>query len=99
MEEKRSAVTPVLDEIARTLNASIGVSESGLQLIAESNAVTVASTNGLGRLSPRIVQSLFENKTSLMQEAMMLEVLQVPLVGLDSSSSNLLTLADGVLME
>ena len=95
VEEKRSAVTPVLDEIARTLNASIGVSESGLQLIAESNAVTVASTNGLGRLSPRIVQSLFENKTSLMQEAMMLEVLQVPLVGLDSSSSNLLTLADG----
>ena len=95
VEEKRSAVTPVIDEIARTLNASIGVNESGLQLIAESNAVTVASTNGLGRLSPRIVESLVENQTSLMQEAMMLEVLQVPLVGLESSSSNLLTLADG----
>ncbi len=95
VEEKRSAVTPVIDEIARTLNASIGVNESGLQLIAESNAVTVASTNGLGRLSPRIVESLVENQTSLMQEAMMMEVLQVPLVGLESSSSNLLTLADG----
>ncbi len=95
VEEKRSAVAPVLDEIAQALNESIGVSESGLQLIAESNAVTVASTNGLGRLSPRIVESLVENKTSLMQEAMMLEVLQVPLVGLESSSSNLLTLADG----
>ena len=95
VEQKRSAVTPVIDEIARTLNASIGVNESGLQLIAESNAVTVASTNGLGRLSPRIVESLVENQTSLMQEAMMMEVLQVPLVGLESSSSNLLTLADG----
>ncbi len=95
VEEKRSAIIPIMDEIVQTLNESIGVDESGLQLIAESNAVTIASTNGLGRLSPRIVESLAENRTVLTSESAIMEVLQVPLVGLESSSYNLLTLADG----
>jgi len=95
VEEKRSAVNPVMDEIIQTLNESIGADESGLQLITESNAVTIASTSGLGRLSPRIVESLAENRTVLTSEAAMMELLQVPLVALESASSNLLTLADG----
>ena len=95
VEEKRSAVTPVMDELLETLNQSIGAVESGLQLISQGDAITIASTNGLGRLSPHIVESLVENRTDLLQGAALMEVLQVPLVGLESSSSNLLTLADG----
>ena len=49
----------------------------------------------LGRLSPRIVASLSENRSSLAANAALMEVLQVPLIGLNSGSSNLLTLADG----
>ena len=86
---------PIIDSIGETLNQSIGVDESGLQLITEGDALTVASTNGLGRLSPRIVASLSENRSSLAANAALMEVLQVPLIGLESGSSNLLTLADG----
>ena len=93
--EQRSAVEPIMDFIGETLNESIGVNESGLQLITESNALTIASTNGLGRLSPRIVASLSENRSSLAANAALMEVLQVPLIGLESDTSNLLTLADG----
>lgn len=95
VEEVRSAVEPIMDELVQALNQSIGVDESGLQMIAESDAVTIASTNGLGRLSPRIVHSLAENRSALTTQAGMMEVLQVPLVQLESQSSNLLTLADG----
>lgn len=95
VDEKRSAVEPIMNALTETLNQSIGADESGLQLLTESDAVTIASTNGLGRLSPRIVESLIENQTSLAPDAAMMEVLQVPLVGLDSGASNLLTLADG----
>jgi len=95
VNEERAAVNPIMDSIGESLNQSIGVEESGLQLITESDALTVASTNGLGRLSPRIVTSLSENRSSLAANAALLEVLQVPLIGLDSGSSNLLTLADG----
>ena len=95
VKEQRSAVEPIIDSIGETLNQSIGVDESGLQLITEGDALTVASTNGLGRLSPRIVTSLSENRSSLVADAALMEVLQVPLIGLDSGSSNLLTLADG----
>ena len=94
-KEQRADVNPIIDSIGETLNQSIGVEESGLQLITENNALTVASTNGLGRLSPRIVDSLSENRSSLAADAALMEVLQVPLIGLDSESSNLLTLADG----
>lgn len=93
--DERSAVEPIMDELVQALNQSIGVDESGLQFIAESDAVTIASTNGLGRLAPRLVQSLGENRSVLTPQAGMMEVLQVPLVGLESASSNLLTLADG----
>ena len=95
VEEERAAVNPIIDSIGETLNQSIGVDESGLQIITESNALTLASSNGLGRLQPRIVESLSENRSSLAANATLLEVLQVPLIGLDSGSSNLLTLADG----
>ncbi|MEC7113271.1 MAG: ABC transporter permease, partial [Candidatus Thermoplasmatota archaeon] len=95
VKDERSAVEPIIDSIGETLNLSIGVDESGLQLITEGDALTVASTNGLGRLSPRIVTSLSENRSSLVADAALMEVLQVPLIGLDSGSSNLLTLADG----
>ena len=93
--EERSVVDPVMTSIVQTLNQSIGANESGLQFITDGNAVTIASTNGLGRLSPRIVGSLAENRTSLASTSAMMEVLQVPLIGLDSASVNLLTLADG----
>ena len=95
IKEQRSAVEPIIDSIGERLNQSIGVDESGLQLITEGDALTLASTNGLGRLSPRIVASLSENRSSLVPNAALMEVLQVPLIGLDSGSSNLLTLADG----
>ncbi len=95
IKEERAAVEPIMDSIGERLNHSIGVEESGLQLITESDALTVASTSGLGRLSPRIVASLSENRSSLVANAALMEVLQVPLIALDSGSSNLLTLADG----
>ena len=84
-----------MTSIVETLNQSIGANESGLQFITEGDAVTIASTNGLGRLSPRIVGSLAENRTSLASNSAMMEVLQVPLIGLEAASENLLTLADG----
>ena len=93
--ETRTAMNPVIDAVTETLNNSIGVDESGLQLISEQSAVTLASTNGLGRLSPQIVTSLVENRSTLTPESTLMEVLQVPLVGLESQTSNLLTLADG----
>ena len=93
--ETRTAINPVIDAVIETLNNSIGVDESGLQLISEQSAVTLASTNGLGRLSPQIVTSLVENRSTLTPESTLMEVLQVPLVGLESQTSNLLTLADG----
>ena len=93
--ETRTAINPVIDAVIETLNNSIGVDESGLQLISERSAVTLASTNGLGRLSPQIVTSLVENRSTLTPESTLMEVLQVPLVGLESQTSNLLTLADG----
>ena len=95
VREERASVNPIMDSIVETLNQSIGVEESGLQLISENNALTVASMNGLGRISPRIVESISENRSSLAANAALLEVLQVPLIGLDSGPSNLLTLADG----
>ena len=82
--ETRSAMNPVIDAVIETLNNSIGVDESGLQLISEQSAVTLASTNGLGRLSPQIVTSLVENRSTLTPESTLMEVLQVPLVGLES---------------
>ena len=93
--ETRTAMNPVIDAVIEILNNSIGVDESGLQLISEQSAVTLASTNGLGRLSPQIVTSLVENRSTLTPESTLMEVLQVPLVGLESQTSNLLTLADG----
>ena len=93
--ETRTAMNPFIDAVIETLNNSIGVDESGLQLISEKSAVTLASTNGLGRLSPQIVTSLVENRSNLTPESTLMEVLQVPLVGLESQTSNLLTLADG----
>ena len=93
--ETRTDMNPVIDAVIQTLNNSIGVDESGLQLISEQNAVTLASTNGLGRLSPQIVTSLVENRSTLTPESTLMDVLQVPLVGLESQTSNLLTLADG----
>ena len=93
--ETRTAMNPFIDAVIETLNNSIGVDESGLQLIFEQSAVTLASTNGLGRLSPQIVTSLVENRSTLTPESTLMEVLQVPLVGLESQTSNLLTLADG----
>ena len=93
--ETRTTMNPVIDAVIETLNNSIGVDESGLQLISEKSAVTLASTNGLGRLSPQIVTSLVENRSNLTPESTLMEVLQVPLVGLESQTSNLLTLADG----
>ncbi|MBI98627.1 MAG: hypothetical protein CMB71_00405 [Euryarchaeota archaeon] len=93
--ETRTAMNPVIDAVVETLNNSIGVDESGLQLISEQSAVTLASTNGLGRLSPQIVTSIVENRSTLTPESTLMEVLQVPLVGLESQNSNLLTLADG----
>ena len=93
--ETRTTMNPVIDAVIETLNNSIGVDESGLQLISEQSAVTLASTNGLGRLSPQIVTSLVENRSTLTPESTLMEVLQVPLVGLESQTSNLLTLADG----
>ena len=93
--ETRTAMNPVIDAVIETLNNSIGVDESGLQLISEQSAVTLASTNGLGRLSPQIVTSLVENRSTLTPDSTLMEVLQVPLVGLESQTSNLLTLADG----
>ena len=93
--ETRTAINPAIDAVIETLNNSIGVDESGLQLISEQSAVTLASTNGLGRLSPQIVTSLVENRSTLTPESTLMEVLQVPLVGLESQTSNLLTLADG----
>ena len=93
--ETRTAINPAIDAVIETLNNSIGVDESGLQLISEQIAVTLASTNGLGRLSPQIVTSLVENRSTLTPESTLMEVLQVPLVGLESQTSNLLTLADG----
>ena len=93
--ETRTAMNPFIDAVIETLNNSIGVDESGLQLISEKSAVTLASTNGLGRLSPQIVTSLVENRSTLTPESTLMEVLQVPLVGLESQTSNLLTLADG----
>ena len=93
--DTRSAVNPVMDAMIEVLNTSIGVEESGLQFISENDAVTIASTNGLARLSPRIVESLHENRTELVEDSSVLEVLQVPLVGLESNGSDLLTLADG----
>ena len=48
--ETRSAMNPVIDAVIETLNNSIGVDESGLQLISEQSAVTLASTNVLRRL-------------------------------------------------
>ena len=93
--ETRTAMNPFIDAVIETLNNSIGVDESGLQLISEQSAVTLASTNGLGRLSPQIVTSLVENRSTLTPESTLMEVLQVPLVGLESQTSNLLTLADG----
>ena len=53
--------------------------------------VTITS----GRLSPQIVTSLVENRSTLTPDSTLMEVLQVPLVGLESQTSNLLTLADG----
>ena len=97
IEESRSALNPIIDEVIDALNATIGAEESGLQLLSQSDAITVASTNGLGRLSPRIVTSLNENRTTLVPNASMMEVLQVPLVELESNASNLLTLADAEL--
>ncbi len=93
--EERLTVDPVMTSIVETLNQSIGANESGLQFITEGDAVTIASTNGLGRLSPRIVGSLAENRTMLASNSALMEVLQVPLIGLEAASENLLTLADG----
>ena len=93
--ETRTAVNSVIDAVTEILNNSIGVDESGLQLLSEQSAVTLASTNGLGRLSSQIVTSLVENRSTLTPESTLMEVLQVPLVGLESQTSNLLTLADG----
>lgn len=93
--DTRGALNPVIDAVIETLNDSIGVDESGLQIITEQSAVTLASTNGLGRLSPQIVTSLMENRSILAPDSTLMEVLQVPLVGLESQTSNLLTLADG----
>ena len=58
-----------MDAMIEVLNTSIGVEESGLQFISENDAVTIASTNGLARLSPRIVGSLLENRTELVEDS------------------------------
>ena len=93
--DSRTAVNRVMDSLVDVLNGSIGVEESGLQFISENDAVTIASSNGLGRLSPRIVASLLENRSDIAPNSSVMEVLQVPLVGLESNGSDLLTLADG----
>ena len=98
-KDTRSSIEPIIENLMKTLNESIGVEESGLQMITEGGALTLTSTNGLGRLSPQIVTSLIENRSTNTPDSTLMEVLQVPLVGLESNSTNLLTLADSDIEE
>ena len=84
-------MNPVIDAVIE-LNNSIEL-ESGLQLISEQSAVTLASTNVFTTFASNCHK--FSGKSFDAYTGIYVDGGSVPLVGLESQTSNLLTLADG----
>lgn len=97
IEESRNGYVPLLEQLDEALNETITAKDSGLQFLTDegSDSLTIASSKGLGRIQAPLVRSIKENQSSLIEDSSLLEVLQVPLISLETNESELLTLADG----
>ena len=83
------------------LDASLSAEDVGIVFTKDtaSSSVSVSSSSGLQRISGHDVVALRENLTTLLPQAMMLEVLQIPLIDVEVHNESLLTLADRDIMQ
>ncbi len=90
-----AAIEPVLERLEVLLDHFIGHEDIGLSVESseQTNALTVSSSKGLGRISGDLVRSMRENTSTTLPGYAMMEVLQVPVVEFQSNDENIVTLA------
>ena len=95
------AYDKVIERLTQTMAEEVTASDAGLNLTYDDTtaSITLSSTQGLGRLSAQDVVALRENKTGLLPNTTLLEVLQVPLIDAAVEGAPLLSLADGDVTE
>ena len=88
-------IEPVIEQLGLLLNNTLTAQDVGFSLDYQeaSDSLTISTDQGLGRISGEKVGALRENLTSLVPQANMLEVLQIPLVELEYQNEQVLTLA------
>ncbi len=95
------AYDKVMQRLTQTMAEEVTASDAGLNLTYDDTtaSITLSSTQGLGRLSAQDIVALRENKTGLLPNTTLLEVLQVPLIDAVVEGAPLLSLADGDITE
>ena len=87
-------IEPVIEQLGLLLNNTLTAQDVGFSLDYQDTAssLTISTDQGLGRISGDKVSALRENLTSLVPQANMLEVLQIPLVELEYKNEQVLSL-------
>ena len=100
-EVSDDAYDAVMGRISEAMALEVTASDAGLNLTydAATSSMTLSSSQGLGRLAADDVVALRDNRTSLLPNTSMLEVLQVPLVEVVLEGTPLLALSDGDVTE
>ena len=93
--DSEGKIEPVIEQLGLLLNNTLTAQDVGFSLDYQeaSDSLTISTDQGLGRISGDKVSALRENLTSLVPQANMLEVLQIPLVELEYQNEQVLTLA------
>jgi len=93
--DDEGTIEPVIEDLGILLNNSLTAEDVGFLLDYQEDAssLSISTEQGLGRIKGEDVVALRENLTSLLPDSNMLEVLQVPLIEVEYSNEQVLTLA------
>ena len=69
-----------IPDVKSILNQLIDAESAGFEINTDGDALSISSTNGLGRLDGTFMASWNENSTTLLESGSAMEVLQIPLV-------------------
>ena len=82
-----------IPDVKMLLNKLINAESAGFEVNIDDDAMSISSTNGLGRLDGDFMASWNENSTKLLESGSAMEVLQIPLVQIQQEIK-ILTLPD-----
>lgn len=94
--QTREQIDPILEQVEKIIDKHIKASDVGIEISSEetTGALTISSSAGLGRIPGAYVAAMRENLTTLSPESVMMEILQVPLIDVQSDDQQLITLSD-----